>query len=173
MIQLYLRDRPVRILGLLLLAAYLPCIAGCGGPTVRCEGQVLLDGEPLPGATVMFIPEDGSRVATGRTDTEGYFRLTTFEPGDGALPGEHRVTVTAFVPWTPCGAGGSDDSGAEIDDGPAGSGDCNLDFAPSRWTAPEFYSKPESSGLAATVGSGRRYFTFDLKPGLSSSGRAP
>jgi hypothetical protein len=107
-----------------------------------------LDGKPPPNAAVMFIPEDGSRVATGRTDSEGCFRLTTFKPGDGAFPGEHRVTVTAFVPnpvRTRSRAGGSgvagDDSGATTDDGPGGSGDECLDFAPSLWVAPEHYSR--------------------------------
>jgi hypothetical protein len=71
--------------------------AGCGssGPrTVKINGTVTLDGKPLEGALVTFIPEakDG-HLATGRTDTGGHFQLTTFNTDDGALAGQYKVTV--------------------------------------------------------------------------------
>ncbi len=148
--------------------ACLLILAGCGGPTIPCTGEVLLDGKPLPNAAVMFIPSDGSRAATGRTGSDGCFRLTTFKPGDGAFPGEHRVTIAAFVP-NPArsragGGGGGGDSGADLDESPSGSGDGKLDFAPILWVAPERYASPEDSGLAATVSRRQHHFTFDLKP---------
>lgn len=31
--------------------------------------------------------------AWGETDAEGRFELTTFEPGDGAVPGNHSVLI--------------------------------------------------------------------------------
>ena len=70
--------------------------AGCGPSrptTMPVEGVVTLDGEPVEGASVMFAPEDGGRPALGVTDKGGKFALKTFEPGDGALPGKHQVTV--------------------------------------------------------------------------------
>ena len=147
---------PLWPLGLLL--ACLPWLAGCGGPTIKCTGQVLLDDKPLADAAVMFIPKDGSRVATGRTDSEGCFRLTTFNPGDGTFPGEHQVTVTAFVPkLAKAGAGG-------VDEESSGTGDDALDFVPIVWVAPQHYSRPDSSGLTATVSSKQHHFTFELKP---------
>ncbi len=33
-------------------------------------------------------------VASGTTDAQGKFRLTTFENSDGAVLGEHKVTVS-------------------------------------------------------------------------------
>ncbi|HMC89367.1 MAG TPA: carboxypeptidase-like regulatory domain-containing protein [Gemmataceae bacterium] len=55
----------------------------------------MLDGQPLPGATVLFMPEDGSgRAATGLTDSEGNFLLTTYKDNDGAVSGNYRVLVS-------------------------------------------------------------------------------
>ena len=70
--------------------------AGCGGKkVVPVKGLVTLDGNAVPGATVLFVPEEGSggRQAAGLTDAEGYFQLTTYRQEDGALPGAYRVVV--------------------------------------------------------------------------------
>jgi hypothetical protein len=79
----------------LLLPALLLAAAGCGGQgrPVKVEGVVTLDGQPLSGATVTFAPAEGGRPASGRTDADGSFRLTTFRSDDGALPGEYKVII--------------------------------------------------------------------------------
>jgi hypothetical protein len=71
---------------------------GCGGKAadaVKVEGVVTLDGKPLSGATITFYPveESGGHSASGRTDSDGSFRLTTYRTDDGALPGEYKVIV--------------------------------------------------------------------------------
>ena len=69
---------------------------GCGdAKAVKIQGAVTLDGKPLAGATVTFLPfnEKEGRAAGGRTESDGSFRLTTFKTNDGALPGQYRVTV--------------------------------------------------------------------------------
>jgi hypothetical protein len=81
-------------------------VPGCGGgsdapdrpETVEVTGNVTYRGQPVEGATVTFKSKstDG-RGATGRTDEEGEFQLTTFEPGDGAIPGGYQVTVSKTV----------------------------------------------------------------------------
>jgi hypothetical protein len=76
----------------MLLAAALSS-AGCAR-TVSIKGRVTLDGKPVDGASIEFVPMDGSRSAIGTTDTDGYFTLTTFKQGDGARKGEYKVTVT-------------------------------------------------------------------------------
>ncbi len=86
-----------------LPAALLPlCLCGCtardGSQPVRAGGVVMYNGSPLPDAQVVFAPEERDRVASATTDESGRFRLTTFHPGDGALPGKHRVTVIARGP---------------------------------------------------------------------------
>lgn len=88
---------------------------GCGGagvgraPTAPAAGVVTLAGQPLADVTITFTPAAG-RPATGRTDATGRFTLSTFAAGDGAVPGEHRVTlslpaVDVPMPGTPEAAG--------------------------------------------------------------------
>lgn len=86
---------------LLLISAALAALtfAGCGDgrpAVVKTSGQVLFNGEPLTfqgDGFVQVIPAD-SRPATGKINpSDGTFTLTTFENGDGAIPGEHPVTI--------------------------------------------------------------------------------
>jgi hypothetical protein len=90
------------LLGALLLAGL-----GCGGASkpVKVSGVVSLDSKPLAGATVVFTPADGKgNLASGRTDADGNFRLTTFQVNDGARPGDYKITVDVDeVPNLPAG----------------------------------------------------------------------
>ena len=76
--------------------AALGACAGCGGgpKTYKVDGVVILDGKPLAGATVAFMPQaqDG-HLARGLTDQDGKFQLSTFGTNDGAVRGEYKVTV--------------------------------------------------------------------------------
>ena len=56
--------------------------------------MVTLDGQPLAGAEVMFVPREGGRPATGTSDEQGKFQLTTIVNNDGALLGAHGVAIT-------------------------------------------------------------------------------
>lgn len=72
-------------------------LAGCGGgdtpTTYPVSGVVKYDGKPLANVAITFYPAEG-RPASGRTNEQGKFILTTFSPDDGAVAGEHRVTIT-------------------------------------------------------------------------------
>lgn len=71
---------------------------GCGqSETVPVTGTVTLNGQPATDAEVIFTPSTG-RVASGATDSAGRFTLSTNKPGDGAVPGEHNVTVVEYYP---------------------------------------------------------------------------
>jgi hypothetical protein len=90
---------PVPTSGWVLVLLLLASVAGCGPSrpaTTRVSGLVTFKGAPVAEADVNFIPADG-RPASGRTDAEGRFSLSTFVPGDGVLPGEHVVTVSKQV----------------------------------------------------------------------------
>src|SRR5205807_2290024 len=55
---------------------------GCGGKDrpVKLEGLVTLDGEPVEGAIVSFLPDEGAgRFAHALTAKDGSFRLTTYK----------------------------------------------------------------------------------------------
>jgi hypothetical protein len=87
---------------------------GCGGAgsPVAVKGMVKLDGNPLAGATVTFMPTgDSGRPATGETDRNGVFHLTSLRKDDGAFPGDYRVVVTkiqAIDPPPPTNSGEPD-----------------------------------------------------------------
>lgn len=89
------------VAGVLLLSW---SMAGCGSgqvklPVARTEGRVVCEGQPVPFATVYFEPlPEGKNALTGKqaigyADEQGYFTLTTYDKGDGAVIGKHRVRV--------------------------------------------------------------------------------
>jgi hypothetical protein len=72
--------------------------AGCGGADVPDNltsvfGVVTLDGQPLAGAAVTFVPPDG-RPASGTTDSSGAYSLSYNDGSDGCLPGLCRVMIS-------------------------------------------------------------------------------
>jgi hypothetical protein len=80
-------------------------MSGCGGSKlVPVEGIVNLDGKPLAGATVVFLPDGApGRPAQSFTAGDGRFLLSTVsEPG--AEPGNYKVTITKTVGILPPGA---------------------------------------------------------------------
>jgi hypothetical protein len=86
----------LRTRGIPLVIVLLVGLAGCGGKGITpVRGVVTLEGEPLAGATVLFMPEDEEegRPATGFTSADGSFQLMTFKVNDGALPGTYRVLI--------------------------------------------------------------------------------
>jgi len=86
--------------GIALLAGLAGCDRPGTAPTVKVTGAVTYNGAPIEGVSVGFIPDKG-RPASGLTDDEGRFTLSTFRTGDGAVPGKHSVSVTEGPPDTP------------------------------------------------------------------------
>jgi len=73
-------------------------VAGCGeSQTIKVTGTVTLNGQPAENVEVTFLPQTG-RPATGVTDSAGKFELSTFKPGDGAMPGDQTVTLGEYYP---------------------------------------------------------------------------
>lgn len=83
-----------------LLAACCYLITGCSGsgrPAIApVWGQVTYRGEPVADATVVYLCPGAPRLAVGKTDDHGKYRLTTYEPNDGAMVGTHAVTVKKY-----------------------------------------------------------------------------
>ncbi|HUP81194.1 MAG TPA: hypothetical protein VM260_21770 [Pirellula sp.] len=83
--------------GLAMVFVVFGTLLGCGGESlpkrVPVEGTVLYKQKPLAGATVSFKCDNAPRVASGITDDQGKFKLTMYEPNDGAIPGDHKITV--------------------------------------------------------------------------------
>lgn len=77
---------------LTLIAATLMC--GCDDSN-RVTGRVTLDSEPVPEAIVQFTPQDsGGRIALGRTDANGNYRLKSSRNISDVSPGKYRVAIT-------------------------------------------------------------------------------
>ena len=101
-------------------------LVGCsdGRPKrVPVSGQVLIDGKPVTGGSIRFVPE-GARPSAADIDEEGRFTLACFDGDDGAVIGTHRIQVAA----------------REI------TGEEKI-----RWLAPKSYSDYRSSGLVVEV----------------------
>jgi hypothetical protein len=87
------------ILALVVSVALGACTAGCGSGAsisglVPVTGNVTLDGKPLAGAQVLFVPSgEGGRISAGTTDQSGNYQLVT-NTDKGAMPGMYKVAVT-------------------------------------------------------------------------------
>lgn len=82
--------------------------SGCGkGDTPEVapvEGTVLYKGQPVEGANVSFHSEGAPRAGYAVTDAEGKFVVSTFGSRDGAVPGDHVVTVSKAGEQAPAAA---------------------------------------------------------------------
>lgn len=119
------------------------------------EGFVLLDGQPVEGATVLFSPDAGGPPglpAAGRTDAKGGFRLNAAggaRPGSGTKIGDYIVTVT------------------KMDHDPVPAPDPNGPPAPPPnvkvWDVlPTVYKNATTTPLRATVKKGRNTCRLEL-----------
>jgi len=84
----------LRTFGSLAIAA---ALVGCGGgdsvDTGEVTGKVTMDGKPLEGAILTFIPESG-RPSYAETDAEGMYELQYTRGQTGALIGTHTVQIS-------------------------------------------------------------------------------
>jgi hypothetical protein len=126
-----------------VVAFALVTLVGCRqSETVPVTGTVTLNGQPAADAEVIFTPSKG-RVASGATDAAGRFTLSTNQPGDGAVPGDHKVTVVEYYP-------------------PGKPPPMTSKGPPSRF--PQQYMEASQTPLEAKVErGGKNDFTFDIK----------
>jgi hypothetical protein len=87
-----------------IAALFAGLLAGCGGsPTAEVSGSVELDGRPLVGARVQFIPTKdvnlGTLVAT--TGADGRFTVARDAADNPARPGAYTVLVSKPVDAAP------------------------------------------------------------------------
>ncbi|HEX4608292.1 MAG TPA: carboxypeptidase-like regulatory domain-containing protein [Urbifossiella sp.] len=92
-----------KLAGVLALAAA-GCGGGAAGPTAEVSGTVNIDGQPLAGADVEFIPvsDAGLGIHVARTDASGAYTLKPDGSNMPFRPGSYVVTVRKLV------TGGSD-----------------------------------------------------------------
>ncbi|HID75213.1 MAG TPA: carboxypeptidase regulatory-like domain-containing protein [Planctomycetaceae bacterium] len=145
-------------------------VLGCAGSdrpeTVPVSGTVTLNGQPLAGAHVVFTLKEGGELAkaTGTTDSQGKYQLSTFGENDGAVPGSYVVTITK----TAGGMEGSEEMDAEDPSELYGeameAAARGEEVTEGESEIPAKYGDPQQSGLEATVTKGGpNEFNFDLK----------
>ncbi len=73
-------------------------VSGCGSgdrpPLGTVHGKITLDGKPLAGASVGFVPKSGGRESSGVTDAEGNYELKYIRDIMGAKVGAHTVRIS-------------------------------------------------------------------------------
>jgi hypothetical protein len=112
------------------------CVIGCSGK-VSVEGTVTYpDGTPLTLGTVIFERENYQ--VAGQINANGHYRLGEIREGDGVLPGNYAVRVSAKT-------GGSSDGEPVV-----------------KYVA-EKYENTATSGLTCEVNRSRR-FDFTVEP---------
>jgi len=142
-------------------------LAGCSGgggpanrqPTKPVKVTVTYKGQPVADATITFINQEGEAApAFGKTDAQGVAKMKTYVEGDGAVLGQHKVTITK----TETVGGGSTALQNSPDYVPPPEGGAPLPTAKS--LIPEKYGLLATSNLTADVkADGKNEFTFDLK----------
>lgn len=124
------------------------CVAvGCGDGKSAVTGQVEMDGQPISGATVTFLPVAGTPGpgGVGGTDATGKYTLSNFQGKPGVVAGEYKVTVTKQTLKNPP----KGDKVAVID----------TDFV---HLLPAIYAKAETTPLTAKVERTGGKFDFKL-----------
>lgn len=127
---------------------------GCGGqpqdpsyPDVT--GKVTLDGKPLAGATVTFVPTGANvgNMAQAATDEEGRFKLKGPRGSTGAAPGDYKVAISSM----------------QLPDGKPLAPDAPIAGSGAVEVVPPQYSDRGRTTLTATVPTGGGNFDFALK----------
>lgn len=133
------RSRPLLACSLALLAC--GGLAGCrrGPSLVPAAGRVVFEGKPLTSGAIMVQPEAGP-AAQARIQPDGSFRLGTFVPDDGAIPGKATVRIVCRQDLTLSGE----------------------ERAFGRSLIPEKYGQFESSGLSVDIRAGMEPLLIEL-----------
>jgi hypothetical protein len=85
----------------LVIAAALGCHGNPHG-TIAVQGVVTIDGQPPPAAgRVVFTPVEPAagfphRPGIGPFGSDGVYRVQSFEPGDGLVPGTYKASVECW-----------------------------------------------------------------------------
>jgi len=147
------------ILGLLLVGLLITAI-GCGPPgrglrVEFVEGTVTLDGQPLDGVLITFIPVnegDGTESALGRSNERGVYRLSSMngDPERGAVAGEYRITASKVFVDDPMEGMSTQEAAAS-----------GLEVTHTE-VLPAIYRDRKNTPLSATVNKGRNKIDLEL-----------
>ncbi len=134
------------------LSAWLGC--GQSRPEMASVGgKITYQGNPVATGRIVFHPVDGRRPAMAAINEDGTYQLTTFDTKDGAMVGEHVVTIKSTRTV----------GGAPVDEFSEAPPDAAAVEPPKlQWLVPEKYSRKDTTPLKATVKDGKNVINFDL-----------
>ena len=145
-------------LALTCLFAAMVAMSGCGPrrpETVAVRGRVLFDGQAPPREGMVYFaplePAEGFPRRPGRAefDAQGDFRATTFDAGDGLIPGHYRVGIDCWETL------------------PRAEGPRAVSLVPAA------YREPGTSGLELVVEPGARSLTVEFNVRASPHANTP
>jgi len=137
------------IVSLILLAGCKTRDRGNIPQTAPVSGTVTLDGKPVDGATVVFVPTGTPAYgAYAITDSSGRFTLKSSETVTGAVPGGYLVQVTKLVPDT---SGSVVVTPEEAEHEAQAKGSSSTAGGGTKNALPEKYANPKTSGIEVTV----------------------
>ena len=125
-------------------------LAGCGARAElgQVEGTVRIDGQPLSGVLVTFVPEEtgsGAKIRSmGLTDTTGHYELRAEIQQNGAVIGKHSVIIEDLA----------------VHSAPRDADGTVLQMPPVRF--PAKYSHPLQTPLTKSVETGQQTIDLDL-----------
>ena len=158
-------NRPAK-LALSILATVGIVLTGCSNssrpPTYPVTGTVTMQGKPVAGAVITFVPTSNEgEAASAISDSDGKYALTTWRPGDGARPGEYRVKVSKQEQQT------VDPSkmvkNLSIEEEQKIYVESKKPRPPAKSLIPSKYQDESSSGLSHTVPNGSSTFDIEIK----------
>jgi len=134
---------------------------GCGGSDpakpklAKVSGTVTYKGKPITSGRVAFTPEatkgDATgQLATGDINSNGTYRLTTFDTNDGAALGQHVITLQVLE--------GTENMGKPKPDG-------TFDYKLPKSLIPAKYTQADKSPLRYTVKEGTNTYDIELEEG--------
>lgn len=121
--------------------------------TYPVSGTVSYNGAPVADANLNFQHADGNHFSMAKTDASGNYKLMTFEPGDGAVPGEYKVGISKYEQLASAASTSEEDYVPPDDNAPA---------PVAKNLLPAKYAIPANSTLVATVKEEPNTVNFEL-----------
>ncbi len=113
--------------------------ASSGPQPVPASGKITYNGSPLPNAMISLSQSTpGAPGAVGRSDKEGNFKLTAGQSGEGAIPGEYQISVSAFEE-------------TKTESKPDAPYDPTAKAPAPKSLVPQKFANPSTSGLKVTI----------------------
>ena len=153
---------------LIVLLVGMPLLLGCSGgstapKTAKATGVVTYKGQPVAGATVTFTAPKSPQTGVGVTDDKGGFTIGTFGVSDGAILGDHIVTVAKRKGNVAQTEMKPEDYAKSMSGGTGGNSKPAMPGSDIKNELPKQYETTQESPLKAKVEVGaKNEFKFDL-----------